>query len=278
MKKFIYIILFTCFLFSCGENDYTYNGKTALTLGLSSKDTINFVVDEENYTYQLPYSLLEPAKQDFNFEVEVVQNTGGDVVSINGGVLTTIPLKINKGDLMGHIEIKVDYDKLLPNIDDTLSLRIKNKEKLDCMIVDSVSTYFIRKFCVITSERIKEWEGIYKEKGNEWYEMSIKQVEGNIFQIDNFWGYNAYPANLSPIKIELDYSTKNYTVKVINGHFFDDPSYGPLDIQDNFKGEPLVPKKIDFCSKEMNIYYSMKVALGYFAPQTTVIYKIRELP
>lgn len=262
MKKIIYISLLTCiFLISCGENDYMYTGEQTLFFG---GDSVNFTVDEENTTYQLAYGLTYPADKDYEFTVKISENSGGAKVTANNETSGELTLKIAKGELIGYIDIEADFEELETNIDEIIRFEFVDKGNLSCNIINKTYTLVIRKFCTMTYDRMVEWEGIYKEVGKN-YEMTVKHINGDTLEIDNFWGYNLYPqAQLAKLRVVLDYSTKNYVVRVVNGYLYTEPDGVPAYMRDNVRGNPIPPKAFDLCTKSMILYFCLEIDGGYY--------------
>lgn len=277
MKNLLYIsLLISIFFISCGENDNMYDGEQAFFFGEAKN--ITFTVEEENTTNQLAYGLMNPAQKDYEFTIRIVENTGGSKVKANGVESGELSLKIAKGERVGYINIEADFDQLEANVDEMIQFQLADRGNLDCQIIDTTYTLVIQKFCALTSDRIKEWEGIYMEEGED-YELTVRHVAGDTLEIENFWGYSIHPAaKLGKIKVVLDYSTNKYTVMVVNGYFYTQPNGVPVEIQDNRAGTPLVPQAIDFCAKKMLLYYYLKVETAYYGYYLSPIYKVRDLP
>lgn len=268
MKKILYFsLLISIFFISCKENDYEYEGAQTFFFGEAS--SVLFTVDEDNTTHQLAYGLMYPADQDYEFKVRIVENTGGENITANDAVTGELTLKIPKGERVGYINVKANFDSLETNVDETLKFKFTDKGNINVDIVDTTYTLTVQKFCTLTPENIKEWAGIYvnSDTGDE---MEMRHVAGDTLEIKNF-------NNINNIKIVVDYSTKKYTVKVVDGYFYTASSGDPVYIVFDYKGDPLVPQAIDFCTKEMLVYYFLKLGNTYYGYFLDHIYKVRDL-
>ncbi len=274
MKKIIYLGFLIIALASCGENDFFYKGEQFFAFG-QQEDSYDFLLDEENHTFQVPFGLAYPADKDIEFNVKVLLNTAGEAIKLNGRTGESVSCKISKGEQMGYVEVSGDFDQLVAGELHTIRLKLNEERKeIDYPVIDSSAVITIQKVC---KHDMKDWEGIYKIAGEaNSYEITITHAGGDTLQLRNLLNLESMPEmQPAPVKFVLDPSANPYVIYAVEGYFYTSPTNGVIEIRNNYQGEPYYGQA-DNCSKFIDLVFLQLVNGSYYLGQLQII-KVRDL-
>lgn len=273
IKKYTYIalaILLPIIFLGCSSDTITkYEGEQFFSFGSSQVQKIQ--VNETESTKEILFGFVHPVSETKTFTIDILENTLGELVSINGESSGSFQVTIEKGQKSGVIKVDVDNDNLANGNTGYiyLDLSADDKSEIENWDIPSFADLYgilITKPCLFDENEMELWEGTYYDT-TMGYLLEVTYLGDNTFSIYNFLQLAENPtvSDPQPVKIKVDYSIPyNPGLQVVPGYFYTSGTRGKINIENTAPGSTALFGTMNACDYTMRIpFYQNVPGLGY---------------
>lgn len=280
IKKYTYIvlaILLPIIFSSCSSDTVTkYKGDQFFSFGSPQVQKIQ--VSETENSKEILFGFVYPVAENKEFTIDILENSLGELVSINGESAGSFKVTIEKGQKTGTIKVDVDNENLANGNTGYIYLELseESKAEIDSWDIPSFSELYgilITKPCLFDENDMEAWEGTYIDL-TMGYELEVTYLGDNTFSIYNFMQLAENPtvSDPQPVQIKVDYSIPyNAGLQVVPGYFYTSGTRGKIDIENTAPGGSTLFGTMNACNYTMTIpFYQNVPGLGYMDGELTI--------